>query len=463
VPDKLKKSLKTRRNFLVVGDLMLDRYIRGKINRISPEAPVPVLTVSEREDKLGGAGNVALNLAGLNSQVTLVGFLGEDEAGRALTGLVKQESIILNVTFWERNTITKTRITSGRQQVVRVDDEKTDAPSLQDKELLLKTLTELDYSDYEGILLSDYAKGVCFPALCQFLIEKARKENIPLLIDPKGGDWTKYTGASLVTPNLNELGDALSCTVKNEDKPVVEAADELKKRFSLDSLVVTRSEKGMTLVDQTIHHVPTLAREVYDVSGAGDTVAAGLLRFIADGYQADEAVRLANRAAGIVVGFWGTHPITAKLLLAEPEDESWEEARREGKSLVFTNGCFDLLHPGHMDYLKKARALGDYLIVGLNSDESIKRLKGSSRPINNQDSRQIMVESLSFVDEVILFEEDTPARLIESICPDILVKGGDYQIDEIVGREFAGTTLTIPFVEGYSSSSLIERITKSHG
>ena len=464
---KIESALAERRHFLVAGDLMLDRYVRGDIRRISPEAPVPVLTVTERENKPGGAGNVALNLSGLNGAVTLLGFTGNDEAGHTLKELFDREQISLANTLWDRNTITKTRITSSRQQIVRVDDE-TDLPLTPvNKKSIMEKIGDMDFASIDGILISDYNKGSCFPELCEALIGEGKKRAIPVVVDPKGPAWEKYRGASLITPNVKELGDALGEDISNGDEEIGKAALKLLSRYEFERMVVTRSEKGMTLVERSgIRHISTKAREVFDVSGAGDTVAAALLRFLADGFPIDEAVAAANLAAGIVVGFLGTHPITKELLcgsLDEPARGHWETARSRGMKIVFTNGCFDLLHPGHMDYLKKARELGDYLVVGLNSDDSVRRLKGADRPINDQDCRKIMLESLTFVDEVILFEEDTPRDLIESIRPDYLVKGGDYRIDEIVGREFAGATLTIPFIEGYSSTGLMERIRKLRG
>ncbi|MDC7221288.1 MAG: D-glycero-beta-D-manno-heptose 1-phosphate adenylyltransferase [Spirochaetales bacterium] len=459
--------LDQKRKFLVVGDIMLDRYIRGDIKRISPEAPVPVLSVSEKEDKPGGAGNVALNLAGLNGEVNLMGFVGDDEAALVLEKRLGEAGIVLEPVKWARPTITKTRITAARQQIVRVDEEQKEPPRTEELNELKERILACDFSRYDGVLISDYDKGVCSPELCQAIIEKARDANLVTVVDPKGSDWEKYRNAPLITPNVKELGDALGREIDNSNEAVSTGAGHLIEKFHFDRMVVTRSEKGMTLAEgKRIVHFPTQAREVYDVSGAGDTVAAGLLRFLCDGNSCEESVSWANRAAGIVVGFLGTHSITKELLLeADGVDsvQNWEMARQGGGKIVFTNGCFDILHPGHMDYLKKARQLGDFLVVGLNSDASVKRLKGESRPVNDQNTRQIMLESLAFVDQVILFEEDTPFGLIKSLRPDILVKGGDYAPENIVGREFAGETLTIPFVEGFSTTGLLERIDKLNG
>ncbi|MBN2627148.1 MAG: D-glycero-beta-D-manno-heptose 1-phosphate adenylyltransferase [Spirochaetales bacterium] len=463
----LKEALSRERNYLVVGDIMLDCYIKGGIKRISPEAPVPVLTVQEREYKPGGAGNVALNLTGLNSRVTLIGFTGQDEAESRLQTLFEQQKITMKSVKWNRGTISKTRVVSGKQQLVRIDDEQSRDPDESERVSLYNLIDRDDFSVYKGIIISDYDKGVCSEEICLLVITKARAAGIPVVVDPKGSRWNKYRGATLVTPNLKEIGDVLGEELPNEDDLIKAPAEKVRREYELENLVVTRSEKGMSLISpEGTEHFPTMAREVYDVSGAGDTVAASFLRFLSESLPVRDSIVLANMAAGIVVGFIGTHPITKELLLKESRFSSpgnLQDARRLNKTIVFTNGCFDILHPGHMDYLRKARELGDYLIIGLNSDDSVRRLKGETRPINNQESRKIMLEALSFVDQVVLFEEDTPLELIKSIRPDILVKGGDYAVENIVGREYAGKTMTIPFLKGFSSTAVIDRIEKAHG
>ncbi len=462
----IKESLDRRLNYLVVGDVMIDKYILGEVKRISPEAPVPVLKVSGKKSNPGGAGNVAVNVAGLNSDVTLMGFTGSDASLDVLKKDLKQNRITLKSTIWKRNTITKTRLISGQQQIVRIDEEESFSPSAEENSGLLSNLDALDFSQFSGIVLSDYAKGVCSPSLCQKIINSAQSLNIPVIVDPKGSNWEKYRGATILTPNLKELSDIYGEEVLNQDEDVERVGRELLKKYNLNNLIITRSEKGMTLVNSSVvEHFPTMAKDVFDVSGAGDTVVAGVIRFVTSGLHITDAINLANYAAGIVVGHVGTWPITYDEMLDKASDtknlhRTVNELKANHKKIVFTNGCFDLLHPGHVDYMQKARELGDYLIIGLNSDASVKRLKGDDRPVNNQDVRKIMLEALSCVDAVEIFDEDTPYELIKSIVPDILVKGGDYTVENIVGREFAKETMTIAFLDGFSTTTLIDRIKK---
>ncbi|OQX28702.1 MAG: hypothetical protein B0D92_07555 [Spirochaeta sp. LUC14_002_19_P3] len=465
---KLLEDVFSRRKcYLLVGDIMLDSYIFGDVRRVSPEAPVPVLAVERREDRPGGAGNAAVNLAGLNADVTLVGFTGGDAAEKTLRFQFDSVGITLAAVRWERATISKTRLLSGRQQLVRFDEENPLPPKREESAALEAAVRGMDFSEFDGVLLSDYGKGVCSAEVCAAIMEKSRAAGIPVVVDPKGSDWEKYHGALLAAPNVKELGDALGQEMINDDAEIVAAGKILRCRCGLEYLAITRSEKGITLLAEGKgQHFPTEAREVYDVSGAGDTVAACLLRFFTAPMPMKDAVPLANLAAGIVVGFTGTHPINAHLLLERCESSlpsSWEGVRGRGGKVVFTNGCFDILHPGHADYLRKAADLGDYLIVGLNSDASIQRIKGAGRPVNDQQTRKMMLEALSCVNEVVIFEEDTPLELIRRIRPDILVKGGDYKPEDIVGREHAGRTESIPFVEGYSTTELINRIRLQHG
>ena len=456
-----------RMRYLVLGDIMIDRYISGSIKRISPEAPVPVLTVEDRTAMPGGAGNVAVNLAGLNAEVSLIGFTGADESENQLNSLLTAKNIILKTIHWAKGTVSKTRIVAGRQQLVRIDDESLTAPSQEEYAALEKLIESHDFEGLHGAIISDYNKGTCASNLCSILIEKCKTQHIPLVIDPKGEDWDKYKGAALLTPNLKELGDALGRSIPNEDAAVEQAGVEALARYGVDNLVLTRSEHGMTLISREgCYHFPTAAREICDVSGAGDTAAACLLRFMSSSMSVMEAIPLANMAAGIVVSYAGTHPIDMNLMLAESRKHSSlspEHARRSGKTIVFTNGCFDILHPGHIDYLSRARALGDYLIVGLNTDASVKRLKGRSRPVNNQQIRKTMLEALACVNKVILFDEDTPLELVHSIQPDILVKGGDYRKEDVIGREYAAKTIILPFLDGHSTTEFLDRIRQSHG
>lgn len=464
----IKEALEIEGNYLIVGDLMVDQYIFGDVKRISPEAPVPVLKVSNKKNNPGGAGNVAVNISGLNSVVTTVGFTGEDESLNLLKKSFKSIGVTVKPVIWSRNTITKTRLISGQQQIVRIDEEESFSPSKEESNNIQTLIDSLDMTAYKGVVLSDYAKGVCSETLCQTIIEKAKESSVPVIVDPKGSDWGKYRGATVITPNLKELSDIYGVTISNSNDDISKIGLELLKEYQFENLVVTRSEKGMTLINKyCIEHFPTMAKDVFDVSGAGDTVVAGITRFFTSGVGIKDAINLANFAAGIVVGHVGTWPITKEELLKESKDFkdhhiTLDDLKKNHEKIVFTNGCFDLLHPGHIDYLKKARELGDYLIVGLNSDDSVRRLKGSSRPVNNQDVRKTMLEGLGCVDRVEIFTEDTPYELIKKIAPDILVKGGDYSVENIVGREFAKETRTIEFLDGFSTTSLIERIKKAY-
>lgn len=471
------EALGKKPRIAVVGDVMIDRYITGQVKRISPEAPVPVLKVGSHRHNAGGAGNVTVNLAGLNTSVTLWGFIGDDSSSVDLKRVLDERGIEHRLSQWNRPTINKTRVISGQQQIVRIDEEVSYPVEKDEEDSFLISLDELTLEEYSVVILSDYAKGACTPNVCQRVIQLAKKSDIPVIVDPKGKEWNKYNGAYLITPNLKELSDILDREIENSDEEVEKAGREILETYHFENLLVTRSEKGMTLFcDGKTEHYPTMARDVFDVSGAGDTVIAGIGRFLATGVSLSESIVIANFSAGIVVGHMGTWPITGEELLTQAEKEYTahdetrdreffevlQDLKKRHIKLVFTNGCFDILHPGHLDYLKKARDLGDYLIVGLNSDASVKRLKGDLRPVNSEEVRTIMLEALGFVDRVVIFNEETPLELIKQVRPDILVKGGDYSLEDIVGREFATETLTIPFLEGYSTTSLIERIQKAY-
>lgn len=460
--NKLIKALEQSHNYIVIGDVMLDQYIIGDVNRMSPEAPVPVLAVNNRTNTAGGAANVAANLVALNAKVKLLGYTGKDEAHRNLNQILSSRGIDFITATWERSTITKTRLVSQWQQIARIDDEKPDEPSSTERKSLQNLIKMQNFSSLSGILLSDYGKGVCDTNLCRLILQVAKERNIPVFVDPKNRDWEKYRGATILTPNVNELSEAIGYKVSNSNEEIEQAGHTLLKKYDLENLVITRSAKGMTLIGQnTCKHFPTMAKDVFDVSGAGDTVLACLARIITAKFDITEAIYLANLAAGVVVGHNGTYPITKDgLLQALTHDKRAESENKKGQdgNIVFTNGCFDILHPGHVEYLQEARKLGGCLIIGLNSDSSVRKIKGSGRPINNQHDRKKMLEALSCVDRVEIFDEETPYNLIRKIAPDILVKGGDYRVEDIVGSEFAGTTITIPFREGYSTTSILEKI-----
>lgn len=458
---------------LVLGDVMLDRYWFGATNRISPEAPVPVVKVQQNEERAGGAANVAMNIASLNVPIKLLGMTGQDEAAQALVKLLADQRIDCDfVRLDSHPTITKLRILSRHQQLLRLDFEEN-FHDVQSDELLSRLQHYI--AEYGALILSDYGKGTL--SQVQQMIQIARQANVPVLIDPKGTDFERYRGATLLTPNMSEF-EAVVGTCHSEQE-IVDKGLALIKQFDLTALLVTRSEKGMTLIrpQQEAFHLPTQAQEVFDVTGAGDTVISVLGTAIADGRSLEEACYLANVAAGIVVGKLGTSTVsTVELenaihrrsengfgIMSEQElKQAVAKAKARGEKIVMTNGCFDILHPGHVSYLANARKLGDRLIVAVNSDASVKRLKGEQRPINNLETRMAVLAGLASVDWLVAFEEETPQRLISEILPDLLVKGGDYKPEEIAGSKEVwangGDVKVLNFENGYSTSNMIKKI-----
>ena len=458
---------------LVLGDVMLDRYWFGATNRISPEAPVPVVRVQGNEERAGGAANVAMNIASLNVPVELLGLTGKDEAGSALSRLLQQHKIQCNFVQLETHpTITKLRILSRHQQLLRLDFEE-DFHQVTSAQLLEKLKSAV--KNYGVLVLSDYGKGTLNQV--QAMIQVARAANVPVLIDPKGTDFERYRGATLLTPNMSEFEAVVGHCDSEEE--IVEKGLNLISTLELTALLVTRSEKGMTLLrpGQAPFHLPTEAREVFDVTGAGDTVISVLATALADGRSFEEACYLANVAAGIVVGKLGTSTVSTVelenaingrsengfgIMTEEALKSAVKLAKDRGEKVVMTNGCFDILHPGHVSYLDHARKLGDRLIVAVNSDDSVKRLKGESRPINSLQARMSVLEGLSSVDWLVAFTEDTPQRLIGEILPDLLVKGGDYQPEDIAGSQEVwangGEVKVLNFEDGYSTSNVIKKI-----
>lgn len=463
----------------VIGDVMLDRYFYGEVKRISPEAPVPVTKINRISSVLGGAANVAANLAHLECRVFMGGVTGDDENRQLLEKMMNEAGIDYSglVKSQHRKTITKLRVLGGQQQMLRLDFEET-GDLVPDEIISLRAwLENLLDNGLDGIIVSDYAKGVCSDDFCQWVIAQGKAYGVPVLIDPKGVDWTKYRGCDFITPNLKEMCEAAGCQRENEDEAVVAMAMAAKDKFQIKNVVVTRSERGMTLVNnEEIIHSPAAAIEVFDVSGAGDTVAATLLVAAAGKLELSDAVYMANRAAGIVVAKVGTYPVHREELLKDLMTEerkqgkgyrtqSWEEIaalarnwKACGEKVVFTNGCFDILHVGHVTYLEKARNLGKHLIVGLNTDASVRRLKGETRPLVHELDRARVLAALACVDAVVLFNQDTPTELIEQIRPDILVKGGDYTPEQVAGREYAGEVRIIDFEDGYSTTGVVEKI-----
>lgn len=461
---------------LVVGDVMLDRYWHGGTSRISPEAPVPVVRVEQIEDRPGGAANVALNIAALGAPAVLVGVTGIDEAAASLSDSLK--AVGVRTCFQriaDQPTIVKLRVMSRHQQLLRMDFEepfRTDAAALAGE-------VEALLAGVKVLVLSDYGKGALQNH--QVLVQLARARGIPVLADPKGKDFSIYRGASLITPNLSEFEAIVGRCL--DEAELVSRGAQLMIELELGALLVTRGEHGMTLLrpGHPALHLPARAREVFDVTGAGDTVISTLAAAIAAGEELPQAVALANLAAGIVVGKLGTAAISApelrRAVLREQGSErgvlsieqllgAVEDARAHGEKIVFTNGCFDILHAGHVAYLEQARAQGDRLIVAVNGDASVSRQKGPGRPINSVDRRMAVLAGLGAVDWVVPFSEDTPEKLLALVKPDVLVKGGDYGIDQVVGAElvkaYGGTVKVLGLVENSSTTAIVRRILDRH-
>jgi D-beta-D-heptose 7-phosphate kinase/D-beta-D-heptose 1-phosphate adenosyltransferase len=472
----------SRLKILVVGDLMLDRYIFGEVDRISPEAPVPVLRHARRYERAGGAANVAMNLAGLGCQTYLAGFWGDDAEKTELEAILKNAGVdLLGVVTGTLPTISKTRIVGRVQQLLRLDIESRDErPAVEDVRLMERA-TELT-AKMSAVILSDYAKGALTAPLCEAIIRAARAGGIPVFVDPKTPDFSKYSGATTVCPNLGELAAATGVAAQKTDE-LMRAAKQLLTEHDFRFLTVTMSEKGITMLEPGgSYHSPARAREVFDVSGAGDTVIATLAASIAGGLKVTTAVDLANLAAGIVVAKVGTVPIAQHELIAALTPSSGifaaekildlervtlraAEWRASGETIVFTNGCFDLLHVGHITLLEDCRRFGSKLILGLNSDASVARLKGPTRPIVSERERARVMAALAAVDAVVVFEEDTPMELIRSLRPNVLVKGGDYTIETVVGHEeviaSGGRVEIVPTVEGFSTTNIVKKLTGS--
>ena len=468
---KLPDFSQTR--ILVVGDVMLDRYWYGDTARISPEAPVPVVNVRQNEERAGGAANVALGLAALGVQASLIGQTGDDEAAECLAALLERGGIDVHLQRTPGHpTITKLRVISHHQQMIRLDFEGDayDVPGLEADAI----------SDHlqgiQAVVLSDYAKGALKHSAS--LIEAARAADLPVLVDPKQEDFAVYRGATLLTPNRREFERAVGrCRTEDE---LVQRGRKLIEEMDWQALLVTRGEEGMTLIQRTGDpvHIPAQAHEVFDVTGAGDTVIAALAAAVAAGESLPQAAALANLAASVAVGKLGTATVSRDELRQAAERGGRQhahgvvterhlldlvrQARARGESVVMTNGCFDILHPGHVAYLEQARALGDRLVVAVNDDDSVRRLKGDGRPVHSVAHRMAVLGGLASVDWVVPFSEDTPARLIEAVAPDVLAKGGDYQVEEIAGHESVlargGRVEILPFLEDHSTTGTIERI-----
>ncbi len=465
---------------LVVGDLMLDRYILGEVDRISPEAPVPVLRHAQRYERAGGAANVAMNLAGLGCEAVLAGFWGDDTERRELEGFLTEAKVdTVGVVTTGLPTISKTRIVGRTQQLLRLDIESRERPSAEDKARLLERVEAL-VPKVHAVVLSDYAKGALTREVCDRVIRAARYAGIPVLADPKTPDLSKYSGATMVCPNLHELEIATGSAAQDLEG-VLRAGEVQRREHDLRYLAVTLSERGIRLLSEAgEYHSPARAREVFDVSGAGDTVIATLAASLAAGLHVETAVELANLAAGIVVGKVGTAPIAhheltalltpskgisdaEKILDREQVAARVGEWRAAGETVVFTNGCFDLLHVGHVTLLEDCRRFGSKVVLGLNTDASVRRLKGPARPVVSEGDRARVMAALGAVDAVTLFDEDTPLELIRALAPNVLVKGGDYTVETVVGHEVVtaagGRVEIVPTVEGFSTTGIVRKLT----
>lgn len=471
-------------NILIIGDVMLDRYWTGPTARISPEAPVPVVRVDDIEDRPGGAANVAINAATLGAKVTLMGMTGEDEAAQILSDRLAAMNVHCSFSkVAGQDTITKLRVMSRNQQLLRLDFEKSFAKD-DKKDLLAQFENEVQKVDL--VVLSDYNKGCLSDP--QALIQIANKYHKPIVVDPKGSDFAKYRGATIITPNMSEFEGEMGEVESEGD--LLSKVQALQNKCELDAVLVTRSEKGMSLFykeevtdkkadpsELSAYHLPAHAKEVYDVTGAGDTVISMLACGMSVGLSLPVACQFANHAASVVVGKLGTSTVTntelalavnaqahqdGGIVNAEQLKLVVKQAQAKGEKVVMTNGCFDILHSGHVAYLSEAARLGDRLIVAVNTDESVRKLKGEGRPINNAQRRMAVLAGLSAVDWVLPFSEDTPQALIADILPDILVKGGDYQIHEIAGgkevMDNGGEVRVLLFEEGVSTTGIISQI-----
>jgi D-beta-D-heptose 7-phosphate kinase/D-beta-D-heptose 1-phosphate adenosyltransferase len=487
--DTVKHFSETNQHALVIGDVMLDRYLIGSVGRISPEAPVPIVLLNEQNERAGGAANVAANLALLGIKTHIIGCVGNDAEAKTLVGLLEKMGVDASgiCTSKNRPTIAKTRVVSGHQQMMRLDQESSAAFTAQEIDALQANIHAALRHYPKIVILSDYAKGLLSEQVCQHIITQCKAQNIPVLVDPKGRDYSKYKDATALTPNKKEVAEACDTTLSDAD--LISKASALKNSLNLQFLAVTRGEEGITLIDgdaniqnsskNHTHHLPAIAKQVFDVSGAGDTVIATLAAGLMNDLNPLEALQLANIAAAVVVGKVGTVPISQHDLVEALTDqqsneqahkicnlaqlkikvEAWKKAKQK---IVFTNGCFDLLHAGHVTYLEAAKKRGDKLILGLNTDRSVSAIKGDSRPIVNENDRARVLAALESVDAVILFDEDTPLNLINAIKPNAIAKGSDYAADQVVGgkevQSWGGEIALIDLVEGRSTSNIIKKM-----
>jgi len=460
---------------LVIGDLMIDHYLWGSCERISPEAPVPVVKIDSESTVLGGAGNVINNIFTLGAEVDIISVIGECKASKELKDLLRAINVDTQYLIIQKDRITskKSRVIAAQQQVARYDRENNQEINVKSQISILKAFKKI-INNYDVILLSDYGKGVLTFDLTQSLITIANKNNKKLLVDPKGLDYSKYKGAYLLTPNKKEASEASNIIIK-DNKSLTKALVSLKEQCNLVYSLITLSDEGVAVFDRELRIHPTLAREIFDVTGAGDTVLASLGFALSFNNDIDEAIKFANLASGVVIGKIGSATATLNEIIeyesslnkssSDKYIKTWDEIsfivndlKNKDKKIVFTNGCFDILHSGHVKYLEITKNFGDILILGLNSDDSVRRLKGENRPINSQVDRAYIIASLEVIDYVVIFDDDTPLNLIKIIQPDVLVKGGDYEGMNVVGQDIAKELKLVSFIDGKSTTKTIERI-----
>jgi len=465
-----------RKKIAVIGDFMLDHYFYGEAKRLSPEAPVPVVLVKEEKYLLGGAGNVVRNIRGFGAEIYAFGIIGEDQEGSKIIDLLINEGVSVDNIFQSNShtTTLKSRIVVDGHQIVRVDKEKLIESSLNLQKLVIDNLISIIH-EVDVLVLSDYGKGMLNDNLLREIIDLCNSKGVKVLVDPKGKDFTKYQGAYLVTPN--KLEAILATGVEIFDKMTIKTAlTRLKDILQNESQIITLGSEGIAMLrDEEFSVFPALSKDVIDVTGAGDTVIASLAFQLALGKNLEESIIFSNKAASIVVQKKGSAVVTLeeieKLSIKDSFmkvfkniddfEEIYNEIRIDRK-VVFTNGCFDILHSGHVKYLKEAKLNGDLLIIGLNSDSSVRSIKGPKRPVNDQVDRAIILSALEFVDYIVIFNEETPINLLKKLKPDILVKGSDYNIQNVIGREFATKTILIPFVDGKSTSEIIKKIIQNN-
>ena len=456
---------------IVIGDVMLDRYWSGQATRISPEAPVPVVKVKSIEDRIGGAANVALNIAKLGGQVTLLGVIGDDAEGEIVQRLLEAEGVVCDfVVEKSLRSICKLRVMAQHQQLIRLDFEDT---PIQFDQVALRTALKRHLAEHDVVVFSDYGKGTLVEVAS--FISDAKQAGVKALVDPKGVDYSQYAEADLITPNLSELKAVVGAC--QDEQQLIDKGRALLAQYQIPTLLLTRGEAGMTLIEaDQVHSIPAKAKDVFDVTGAGDTVIAVMALCVSLQLPLVESMYLANLAGGIVVGKLGTSTVSLQELtramhgardsfygvVAEDElAKLFARARAHNEKIIMTNGCFDLLHAGHVAYLEQAKALGDRLCVAVNSDASVKQLKGESRPINALKERMAVLAALACVDWVVDFTEETPERLYCKLLPDVIVKGGDYSAEQVVGGDCVikagGEVKILQFVDGQSTTAMINK------